>query len=127
MTDKTALFSSNYQFNYLIPYSFHKEILLNENFSKLDCLLSYGHNIISHLLDSPPEKEKLNEGDAFLLPNSKCGEEWQNQNNKIAIFYGKKWLFFQPRIGYIAWFININKLLVLLPHGWCEIETKSIV
>lgn len=66
-------------------------------------------------LTAPPGSPTA--GDAYIVGASATGD-WASQDDDVAVYDGVEWVFYTPRIGYIAYLEDEEKLTAFKAAGW---------
>lgn len=56
-------------------------------------------------------------GDTYIVAASPTGA-WSGQANKVAVWSGSAWVFGTPRVGWVAYVEDEEKLCVYKAAGW---------
>lgn len=72
-------------------------------------------SVLDRDLTAPPGGES--NGDCYIVGASATGA-WSGQDDDIAIYDGSNWVFYTPRIGYIAYLEDEEKLTAFKSGGW---------
>ena len=75
-----------------------REILINENFNKLDNLLC---NFIESRSELAPPANPI-DGMLYIIPNS-TEKKWQADAGVLAYYSNTSWYYFQPTRGMTYW------------------------
>lgn len=74
-------------------------------------------SVIDRDLTSPPGSPSL--GDCYIVGPAATGA-WSGQDDDIAVYDGSSWVFYTPRLGYLAYLEDEEKLTVFKADsgGW---------
>ena len=76
---------------------------------------AYHLSVKDRNLSTPPGSPVA--GDTYIVAASPTGA-WAGQAAKVAIWSGSAWLFSTPRIGWVAYIENEEKLSAYKVSGW---------
>ncbi len=76
---------------------------------------AYHLSVKDRNLSTPPGSPVA--GDTYIVAASPTGA-WVNQANKIAIWSDSSWVFGTPRIGWVAYIEDEEKIIVYKVTGW---------
>lgn len=71
--------------------------------------------VLDRDLTAPPGGESA--GDAYIVGASATGD-WSGQDDDVAIYDGAAWVFATPRIGWICYLVDEEKLTAFKAGGW---------
>ncbi len=127
MLDENTLtnsYTANYKLNYLTSYAYHKEILVNHNFTILDSIIHHSNHFLSRSIQELPNLPK--KGDCYLIPAKLKEGSLYEKKGLIAMFINDQWSFFKPKIGHISWVSDEKKLIIMLEEDtWYEIQYQK--
>lgn len=111
MRDKTERLG----LRFLHQYQSKKEILVNENFAKLDAMFNRG--ALSHSQIAPPSTPLF--GALYIIPESATGV-WANYKDHIAIFLDT-WEYIPASEGMMYWVNDEEKIVIFTQSKWKQI------
>jgi len=103
--------TNNLNLNLLYPYQVHKEVLINENTTIIDAMLSNGVRSMS--MNNLPDNAMI--GDKYIL----------SKEDKLAIRLEGTWHYTNLVDGMLFWIIDESKLVVYLKNSWQVIFTPK--
>ena len=114
--------STKFGFNYLAQHQVSKDILINENFDKIDSLVWSTFKDIDTI--SPPKSAE--NGDAYIIPSNGTNK-WSGRANQIALYRNKTtgWEYYPPKEGYCFYISKKNSYYSFNGTSWFAI-TKGI-
>lgn len=106
--------TNNLEITYLAANQTNKEILVNEGFLKIDCLLNNG--AVSRDVATPPESP--NDGDMYIIPTS-ATDDWSGEDNKFTYYDSSKgWVILTANEGMTLWVNDEDKLYTYDGANW---------
>lgn len=115
MTDTTA----NLNIPFILPSQAQKHVTHNEALLRLDALV---HLTVVAELATPPGAPT--EGACYLVATAPTGA-WVGKTGRIASWQDGYWAFAEPRIGWRAWFVAVEKLKVFSGTLWQDIPLPA--
>lgn len=115
---KKMEYSEKLSLGYISQSQAQKEIIVNENFAKIDNLLNL--SFISRKLIKAPMK--CNYGALYLIPENSEGL-WRGHPGYIAYYKGI-WEFIKPVSGMVSWVQDEKILLIFDGNLWKEIVMR---
>lgn len=101
--------------SYVMPAQAQKHVTVNESFRRLDALTQL--TVLSRTLAAEPGAPA--EGDAYILPASPTGTDWDNFSaNHIAAFQDGAWIEIASITGLRAWISDESALAAFNGVGW---------
>ncbi|MDR4308864.1 DUF2793 domain-containing protein, partial [Chelatococcus sambhunathii] len=103
---------------YLAPSQAQKHVTVNEAFRRLDALVQLGVKN----RDRTAAPGSPDEGDRHIVAAGASGD-WGGQDGKIAAFLDGRWVFVQPRPGWLAYDAATEELLAFVDGAWIGAAT----
>jgi hypothetical protein len=66
-------------------------------------------------LTSPPASPSA--GDRYIIPSGATGA-WAGKTNQIAVYIGGTWEYYVPKVGWLAYIEDEDKLAAYKSTGW---------
>ena len=98
---------------YLAPSQAQKHVTVNEAFRRLDALVQLG--VKDHDRTAAPSSP--DEGDRHIVAPGATGD-WAGQDGRIAAFLDGRWVFVQPKPGWLAYDAATEELLAFVDGAW---------
>jgi hypothetical protein len=89
-----------------------KEMVINENFSKIERMLNFRAESMN--IDIPPNKPCTNS--IYIIP-ANAQKEWQDYPLHIAEYQGK-WFYSKPSDGMMIWVHDTAQLVLFHNDAW---------
>lgn len=105
--------SQNLTLPYILPSQAQKHVTHNEALRILDALVHI--SIVSIGENIPPMEIK--QGACYAIGPSPGGA-WAGQAGSLATWQDETWAFFEPRTGWLAWYVTNDELLVFDGTDW---------
>ncbi|MBL0725988.1 MAG: DUF2793 domain-containing protein [Alphaproteobacteria bacterium] len=114
--------SSRFGLYYLAQHQVSKDILLNDNFDKIDTLMWCSFKDVD--LQQPPQN--INKGDAYIVPVGAIGQ-WEQKDNCLAFYRGNTvgWEYYSPKVGYSFYISSKNSYYAFNGVNWFESITST--
>lgn len=105
--------------NLILPYlaagQAQKHVTLNESLRMLDALVQLA--VVSRVLSTPPASPS--DGDRHIVATSPTGV-WAGHAGKIAAYQDGGWMIYTPKVGWLAFVADEDKLLAFDGTSWTE-------
>lgn len=98
---------------YLAAGQAQKHVTLNEGLRMLDALVQLA--VVSRAVANPPATPA--EGDRYIVPASPGGA-WALHGGTIAAFQDGGWIYFTPRLGWLAWIADEHGMFAFNGTTW---------
>lgn len=72
-------------------------------------------SVLDRNLTAPPGSPTA--GDAYIVGGSATGD-WASQDSNVTVYDGSAWVFYTPRIGYVAYIEDEEVLSAYKAGGW---------
>ena len=86
---------------------------MDANLKRLGAIVSLA--VTSRSTSAPPASPT--DGDRYIIPSGATGA-WAGKVNQIAVRIGGAWEYYVPKVGWLAYVIDENKLVVYKAAGW---------
>ncbi len=107
--------TENIKLPYIAAAQAQKHVTHNEALRILDTVIQMV--VLDQDLIVPPVSPV--NGECYIVANE-GGGEWLGKGHQIATFVDNSWFFYQPRIGWVVWVIDEEKLYVFDGSVWVE-------
>jgi hypothetical protein len=108
-------FSTNLQLPYLMPAQAQKHVTVNEALRRMDALVQMRAQ--SRGVMAQPASP--GDGDLWILPAGKTGADWDGfTEGRVAYYRDGAWEEIAPRVGWFAFVVDEDQLLVFTAAGW---------
>lgn len=94
------------------PSQAQKHVTHNEALNILDTVAQL--SVLGSTVSTPPVAV---DGDRYLVPAGSTGD-WAGQEGAVAVFDGNAWLFFAPKVGWLAYDQSSGTYLHFSDVGW---------
>lgn len=105
--------TENLNLPYILPAQAQKHVTHNEAIRALDALLHLA--VLSRGVAAPPASPAA--GDRYIVPTGATGA-WAGQAKAVAAWQDGMWIFYAPRLGWLAQVLDENRLLAFKAGDW---------
>lgn len=105
--------SPNLLLPYILPSQAQKHVTHNDAIRALDAVVQIA--VVSDDLTVPPPEPAHG---ARYIVGEPAGGDWAGEEGAIAAWQDGGWSFYEPRLGWLAWCIAREELLVFADGGW---------
>ena len=86
---------------------------METNLKRLDALVHLA--VLDRDLTTPPSSPT--DGDRYIIPSGATGA-WAGKTNQVAVRINGAWEYYAPKVGWLAYVIDEDKLVVYKATGW---------
>lgn len=106
----------------LSPSQSQKHVTVNESFRRLDQLAQA--SVASRTTAAEPGSPS--DGDAYILPSSPSGTDWDNfSEHSIAAYQDGAWIEITPKEGWRVWVADDNEFVVFDGSTWDHLSASA--
>lgn len=103
----------NLNLPYIAAAQAQKHVTHNEAIRALDAIVQIG--VADRDLIEPPAG--ATDGDCYIVAGGGSGV-WHGHDGEIAAWQDRAWMFYPPKVGWLAWVLDEQKLLAWDGAGW---------
>lgn len=107
--------TQNFSIKYLMQNVLSPEVYINEAFQVIDAILP---RVVKSVVDIITQTSE--DGDVYLYSSS-----GQKPNNIALFLKNKGWVFFEPKIGWNIYVVDLQKFLYFNGNNWQEMVLSS--
>ncbi|MEO0356694.1 MAG: DUF2793 domain-containing protein [Pseudomonadota bacterium] len=90
-----------------------KHVTHNEGMRLLDDVVHL--SVLSQTFTSPPSQAVA--GDRYIVGDG-ASNDWQGHDQDVAVFHEANWVFYTPKVGWMAWDQTAEATLIFDGTGW---------
>lgn len=108
------MMTPNLNLPYIAAAQAQKHVTHNEAIRALDAIVQIG--VVTRNLTAPPSAA---DGDRYIIAAGATGL-WSGYEGEIAAYQDGAWMFYPPRVGWLAWIADEDRLVAFDGTDWVE-------